>query len=116
MTDYAVGLTDAALAAIAAQARYLLRESSNPEVPRRWLTEVWDAVDSLERLPHRSNLAMEDAYVEDEIRQRIVGPYLLLYTVDDERRQVWVLGIRHGRRLARPEDLREGTAPRDGGP
>ncbi len=51
MTHYAVELTDAALAAIAAQARYIAVEAQAPRSAERWLGRIWDAVDSLEQFP-----------------------------------------------------------------
>jgi hypothetical protein len=39
------------------------------------------------------------------VRRVIVGNHLLLFTVDEADRQVWVIGFRHGSRLPRPEDL-----------
>ncbi|MCD4748091.1 MAG: type II toxin-antitoxin system RelE/ParE family toxin [Thermoanaerobaculales bacterium] len=105
MTKYTVELTDAALAAIAAQARYIAVEAKAPLNAKRWLEQVWDAVDSLERWPRRTAKAEEDAYLAYEVRQLIVGSHLLLFTVDDDRRTVWVVGLRHGHRLPRSGDL-----------
>ncbi len=107
MTTYAVEVTAVALDAIARQARYIAVGAKAPLNAARWLERVWDAADSLEHFPRRAPLAEEDAYVEYEVRQLIVGTHLLLFTVDDEGRRVWVLGLRHGRRLADPEALAE---------
>jgi plasmid stabilization system protein ParE len=104
MIRYEVQLTDAALAAIGAQARYIAEEVGAPLNAQRWLEQVWDAVDSLERFPRRGSMAEEDAYVEYEVRQLIVDSHLLLFTVDDEQRRVWIIGLRHGHRLPRPRD------------
>ena len=52
MTRYAVELTDAALAAITEHAGYIAIEGRAPENAKRWLERVWDAVDSLEKLPN----------------------------------------------------------------
>ncbi len=105
MTSYAVELTDAALAAITEHARYIAIEGRAPENAKRWLERVWDAVDSLEKLPRRAAKAQEDDYVAYEVRQLVVDSHLLLFTVDDDKRTVWIVGLRHGRRLPRPHDL-----------
>ena len=47
MTSYAVELTEAALAAIIANARYIAVEGQAPVNVQRWLERIWDAVDSL---------------------------------------------------------------------
>lgn len=96
MTLYAVELTGAALAAIAAQARYIAIDAQAPLNALRWLERVWDAVDSLEQRPRRAGIAEEDAYLDYEVRQLIVGSHLLLFTIDEDRRKVWVIGLRHG--------------------
>lgn len=105
MTRYAVELTDAALAAITAQTRYIAVEAQSPTNAERWLDQVWDAVDSLDQSPHRAVRAEEDAYVKYEVRQLVVGSHLLLFTVDDDQRKVWIIGLRHGHRLPRPGEL-----------
>lgn len=66
MTNYSVELTDAALAAITAQAQYIAVESQAPLNAERWLERIWDAVDSLEQFPHRAAKAEEDAYAKYE--------------------------------------------------
>jgi hypothetical protein len=69
------------------------------------LRQVWDAVDGLETMPNRHNLAEEDAFVPYEVRRVIVGNYFLLFTIDEPARAVWVIGFRHGGRLPRPHQL-----------
>jgi plasmid stabilization system protein ParE len=105
MTRYAVEVTEVALDAIAEQARYIAVDAQAPLNAARWVERIWDAADALEQLPRRGPLAEEDAYVEHEVRQLVVGNHLLLFTVDEERKTVWVLGLRHGRRLADPRAL-----------
>ncbi len=110
MIEYSVEVTDAAFVAIRKHARYIAIESQSPQNAKRWLDRVWDAVDSLERLPRRAAKAHEDEFVAYEVRQLVVGSHLLLFTIDDEQRKVWVVGLRHGRRLPRPEELPEDRA------
>ena len=105
MNRYAVELTDAAFAAITEQARHIAVKGHAPENAKRWLGRVWDAVDSLEQSPRRAAKAQEDAYVVYEVSQLVIGSHLLLFTVDDDKRTVWILGLRHGHRLPRPSDL-----------
>lgn len=105
MSEFSVEITDAALAAIADQARYIAIECQAPLNAQRWLERVWDAVDSLERSPGRGPKAQEDAYVRYEVRQLIVGNHLVLFTIDEEDRKVWIIGFRHGHRLPRPTEL-----------
>lgn len=93
------------MAAITAQARYIAVETEAPRIAQLWLARIWDAVDSLEQWPLRTSKAKEDDYVGYEVRQLVVGNHLLLFTVEEERRTVWIIGLRHGKRLPRPGDL-----------
>ena len=110
MTRYEVALTEAALAAIRAQARYIAIEAEAPGNAARWLQRILDSVDSLEQWPRRAAKAEEDAFVEFEVRRLVVDSHLLLFTVDDEHRKVWIIGLRHGHRLPRPDDLPQDPA------
>ncbi len=105
MTEYSVELTDVARAAIISHAQYIAVDCQSPGNAERWLERVWNAIDSLGSLPRRGPLAEEDAHVEYEVRQLVVGSHLLLFTIDDGNRRVVIVGLRHGHRLPRPSDL-----------
>ncbi|RKY17776.1 MAG: hypothetical protein DRQ55_14950 [Planctomycetota bacterium] len=105
MTEYSVELTDIALSAIREQARDIAVDAQAPLNAERWIERIWDAVATLERWPCRTSLAEENAYVEYEVRQLVVGSHLILFTVDDEHRRICIVGFRHGHRRPRPGDL-----------
>jgi hypothetical protein len=88
------------------QARYIAVECQAPLNASRWLEQVWDAIDGLEYLPNRHNLAPESAFKSYEVRRALVGDYLILFTIDEAAAKVWVIGFRHGSRLPRPEELK----------
>lgn len=102
---YTVEITDAAFEAIRAQARYIAFDCHASLNAARWLEKVWDAVDGLEHMPQRHNLAAEDAHKSYEVRRALVGDYLILFTIDESAGKVWVIGFRHGSRLPRPDEL-----------
>ncbi len=105
MKRFKVEVTDTALAAIAAQARYIVESSGSNVEAQRWLERIWDAVDSLERWPRRAGLAEEDEYVEYEVRQLVIDNHLLLFTIVDERSVIRIVGLRHGHRRPRRDEL-----------
>lgn len=105
MSGYAVELTATALAAIDRQVEFIAVEKQEPLGAQRWLASVWKAVGSLERFPKRTQLAAENSYKEYEVRQLAVGSQLLLLWVDDDRRKVWIIGLRGSAQRPRPEDL-----------
>ena len=113
MTRCAVELTEAALAAITANARYIAVEGQAPVNAQRRLERIWDAVDSLTQSPRRAAKAEENAYVEYEVRQLAIDSHLLVFTVDDDLRKVWVIGLRHAHRLPRPGELPQGQSLRE---
>jgi hypothetical protein len=100
-----VEVTDAAFEAIGAQAHYIAVECQSPGNAARWLEAVWEAIDGPETMPRRHILAPEDSYKSYEVRRVLVGDYFILFTVDDDQREVWVIGFRHGGRMPRPDDL-----------
>ena len=65
-----------------------------------WFEELIDCLYSLEDLPHRCPLAREAEVAKREIRCLRFGKrrnvYRILYEVNEVRKTVWVLHIRHG--------------------
>jgi toxin ParE1/3/4 len=104
---YSVEITDSAYEAILAHARYIAVDCQAPLNASRWLEKLWDAIDALEQMPERHNLAPESAYKNYEVRRVLLGDYMILFTIDQPARKVWVIGFRHGSRLARPRNLPE---------
>lgn len=102
---YRVETTDVARDLIREQARYIAVDRQAPLNAARWLEQVWDAVDGLEQMPARCPLAEEDGTKPYEVRRALVGDYVLLFTIDERARTVWIIGFRHGGRLPRPDDL-----------
>jgi hypothetical protein len=102
---YSVEISDAAFEAIGAQARYIAIDCKAPLNAQFWLERVWDVIDGLEQMPGRHALAPEDAYKPYEVRRALVGNYSILFTIDEGAGKVWIIGLRHGSRLPRPEEL-----------
>ena len=102
---YEVITTSAAEQRIRAQATYIAVEKEAPEIATRWLRRVFDAIDGLEEMPNRCAAAEEDAFRPYKIRVLQVGKFLLLYTIVEETRKVWVLNARSTWQLAQPDDL-----------
>lgn len=105
---YAVVTTDTADAAIREQARYIAIDQQSPQNAAAWLERVWAAIDGLEFLPKRHGLAIENEHVPYEVRRVLVDNHLLLFTVAEEKQMVYIVGLRHGARLPRPQDLPPG--------
>lgn len=62
----------------------------------RWYNTCINAINSLALFPKRCPLAPESDAFDIEIRQRLFGPYRILFTI--RGRTVYVLHVRHGAR------------------
>lgn len=85
--------------AIDAYIRYLAIDQQAPEAASKMLGLIWEAVNSLETFPHRCPLAPENEFSTRTIRVIRVKSVLLLFSVNDEKSRVDVVGFRHGRQL-----------------
>lgn len=105
MTRYFVFVGPAAAERIDQYAQYIAQQSGSAEVARRWVRQVYDAMATLETFPRRFELAEENAHRDYEIRRLILGNYLALYTIDDARGTVSIVGFRHASRLPQVDEL-----------
>lgn len=78
-----------------------LMEQHAGEAGIRWFLRLQDEIQSLAELPRRCKLAPESESLQREIRELIYGnsPYFyrILFTLEED--VVYVLHVRHGRRL-----------------
>lgn len=110
MTGYAVIVSEAVHSTMADIVEYLYHESGSEEVVEAWARIMDAAITSLSEWPRRARLVDARNEMTRELRQMVVGDYLLIYQVRDDTRTVVVTGLRHGRR--RPEsEVREGRTP-----
>ena len=86
-------------------ANYIAVEREAPENAERWLEHVGKAVDSLKVLPNGFPLAPENEFRPYDIRMRIIGKHVLLFTVVESKKLVWVVGFRHGAQLPQSNEL-----------
>ena len=89
---YTVAVQPSAEAEIEAAWVYL-GQAASPDVATRWFNELEAAIGTLATLPRRCPLAPEDAHFADEIRQLLVAPYRVMFTI--RQRRVHVLHFRH---------------------
>lgn len=114
--SYRVIITDPALETMRAQARYISEDCESPDAALRWLDQVFDSANQLGEMPRRCPLAHEDADRVYEVRARFLGDYLMLFTIVEETRTVWILGFRHGHQRPQPERLPEDLPGTGAGP
>lgn len=94
---YSVRVADEAEDAIVDYINYIGAEQQAPQAALHMLERIETAIASLSSFPNRCAIAPENAYTSLEVRMLIVKSCMLLFTVDEEARQVSILGFRHGR-------------------
>lgn len=111
MNEYAVELTETAETAIYDQAKFIAVVREEPLNATRWLQGIFDAIQTLETFPMRCAVALESKAVDYEVRQLPVGNAVLLFTIDEANKTVWLVAFRGQGQLASPDDL-PATRPR----
>jgi len=97
-TEYHVALADSAKAD--ADALYARVVAAAPLRGAEWFEQLLESLYSLRKMPHRCSLAVEAHKAKREIRCLLFGKrrnvYRILYEIDETKRIVWILHIRHG--------------------
>jgi plasmid stabilization system protein ParE len=87
------------------QAFWIATEQAGPQNAAAWLQRIDASIAGLETMPRRYPVAREDEWCDYEVRRMAIGVFVLLFTIRDADKQVWILHARHGRQLTRPHDL-----------
>ena len=103
---YKVALTESAKADANRIHDWVIGQAPHRGPP--WFEQLIDSLYSLEELPYRCPLAREAKEARREIRCLLLGKrrdvYRILYEVDEVRKTVWILHIRHGARQDLPSE------------
>ena len=95
---YGVIVTPEAESGIVAAFRYILERS--PVNAEKWLRALYKKIDSLEQMPERCPLARENEYFEDTLRHLVSKSHRIIFRIDEEKRMVQVLYVRHAKQQA----------------
>jgi toxin ParE1/3/4 len=93
---YAVHITPRALADLEGIFNFISK-SSQQNAPKM-LESLLSAIDGLSLFPHRFNVPRTGYIKGRQIRSMPVRPYLVRYRIDDRRKAVFILRVRHGAR------------------
>lgn len=105
MKKYEVIVTPEAQAGIRESFLYIHERS--PLNAARWLHGLYVEIDSLERSPERCSYAREREYLEEELRQLVYKSHRVILHVDNLKRTVYILYVRHKKRRAVGEPEKE---------
>lgn len=108
---YRVQVIPAAIAAIENQFLYIRDIQLSPLEAARWLSRVWTAIDGLQYMPTRFGFAPENDLRPFEVRRVVLGNHLIIFTINESEKTVYVMNLRHGAMLPRPDELPD--APQD---
>ena len=93
---YLVRITPRALADLEAIFDYIRRDS--PQNAAAMVARLLDAIDGLDILPHRFDVPRVGTVRGRQVRSMPVRPYLVRYRIEETRKVVYVLRVRHGAR------------------
>ena len=97
--SYRVLYTDQFHEALEAQLSYFTEQATRELRVANWLNELLDLMDSLDESPKRFPVAdLESSIVGLGLRQVVFGNYPAFYSVNDKKRAVQLLGLRHAAR------------------
>ena len=93
---YLVRITPQAVADLTQIFDYIKQHS--PQNAAATIGKVLDAIDGLNILPYRFDVPRVGTVRGRQVRSMPVRPYLVRYRIDETRKVVFVLRIRHGAR------------------
>jgi plasmid stabilization system protein ParE len=95
---YGVMVTPEAETGIVDAFLYILERS--PLYAEKWLRALYKKIDSLEQMPERCPLARENDYFEDTLRHLVFKSYRIIFRVEEAKRVVQILYLRHAKQQA----------------
>lgn len=92
--SYGIRITPRALKDLESIFEYIQRDS--PQNAAKVIRRIMDAIDGLDMMPYRYSVPRTGAIRNRRIRSMPVWPYLVRYHIDEPRKTVHILRIRHG--------------------
>ena len=93
MKEYTVNITDEVDASIRHAFFYIFEHS--PQNAVTWLRGLYQAIDTLERMPERCPFIREHGAFDAEVRNLIYHSHRIIFTVNDDASTVEVHAFRH---------------------
>ncbi|MEM1011931.1 MAG: type II toxin-antitoxin system RelE/ParE family toxin [Planctomycetota bacterium] len=102
---YRVRFTKAARRDLNEHALFIAVQEHHPDPGLDWHAKAYDEALKLDFMPSRCVLATGYESLPYPIRRLVHHNHLILFTIDEEAKTVYVLAIVHGARLPRPGEL-----------
>lgn len=77
---------------------YISKELLEPETAKRVISKIAKGINSLEEMPLRNTLVLDERLAHKGIRKILVDNYIVFYIVTEESKTVTIIRILYGRR------------------
>ena len=77
---------------------YISNDILEPAIAKRQVHRIWDALDSLSTFPYSHQDRLVGRYANKGYRQFIVDNYLVIYRIDEEKKEVRIMTIQYVKR------------------
>ena len=77
--------------------KYLKEMYVSPKLSKRYHNELFETIRSLEIMPNRFETVRMKYIKRNDIRKIAYKQYLIFYVVNDEKKEVYILRVRHGK-------------------
>ena len=77
---------------------YIANEILEPEIAKRQLDRIWDALGSLSAFPYSHQDRLVGRYANKGYKQVIIDNYLAIYRINEKKKEVYVVTIHYVKR------------------
>lgn len=98
MSKYNIQITEPAENDLHEIGVYISKELLEPEIAKKVVSKIANAINSLEEMPLRNALSSDESIARKGIRKIMVDSYIVFYIVTDESKTVTIVRILYGRR------------------
>ncbi len=95
---YTVYETQSAECDIAEIIQYLVENLGNTQAAEKWLAEYEGVLKKLEEYPEMFEFSKVPGHRQRGFRRFLIGRYVVIYTIADERKKVCIYRLFHGTR------------------
>lgn len=98
MSKYSIVITEPAESDLIQITSYIAKELKEPELAGKLIDRIGNTILSLEEMPFRNNLVIDDRLSSQGVRKILVDNYIVFYIVSEESKIVTIVRILYSRR------------------
>jgi toxin ParE1/3/4 len=98
MSSYSIEIAEPAENDLSEIAWYIAKELLEPGTAKRTIDKIGAVIITLEEMPLRYAVAVDEKLAAQGIRKIIIDNYIVFYIVEEERKTVTIIRILYGRR------------------